>query len=269
MSIYSVLFGNNYPGTANGLDGCITDLNYYKTVSDKFNANKIETVTNKDCTKATLLSTMRDMLKLAKRGERVLITYSGHGTKVPPGVQAWVPYDFDWDDSDTWLTYDELDRLFLKYEAEGVQVVVISDSCHSQADPRLHFRDLKKKAQAKNKFIAPPDYVSRKIISDPFNRNVLSADQDDILLAGCQKNQTSADALINDAYHGAFSYALELGLKDFMSGKVKAPPSYQKLVMQARAWLAQNDYDQVPSANGDPKLLQAPFLGEMSVRKRK
>lgn len=253
---YGVIYGLNYTQRPElKLNGCHNDAGFWSTQMQPFEGGFLKQLSpNNTC--ATMESMLVEQLSKAQEGDHVYVTFSGHGTYVPPGIQSWVPDDFDWNNPKTWFTYDKLDHLLLQHEKRGVIVVVISDSCHSRADPRLHFRSLGMNPHPTlNRFLPPPEWIDKKVVADPFNRNVITADQDDLLLSGCQKKQTSADAWIAGQYWGAFTYALSLVLK---AGR---PVSYQRAVLQARAWLAQHGYSQVPSADGDPMSLQLPFFG--------
>lgn len=257
---YGLIFGINYKKSSMELNGCLNDADYWQSFMKKSNFTDVVVKKESECKRRQMVDEIIKVLGKAKTGDLVAITYSGHGTIIPPGTQSWVPYDFSWSNSSTWLTYDKLDQLFLEHEARGVTVVVLSDSCHSKADPRKGFRSLDKARVVKSRFLEPPDYIEKKIIASPFDRNILTSNQDDILLSGCQKAQTSADAEFDDKFFGAFTFSLTTVLAPFMNGKVKNPPSYTEAVSKARIWLAQNEFDQIPSADGDPKLLSQPLF---------
>jgi hypothetical protein len=266
MAFNAVLFGDNYKASDMELNGCINDTDYWENLYSGQKASVLLTQRNSQMTKARMVETLVSGLTKTPDNGLLYVNFSGHGTIVPPGIQSWVPDDFDFDKPETWFTYDELDRTFMKHEKRGVLVVVISDSCHSAADPRKHFRSLAEPKKTRNRFLQPPAHILRRIVSEPFNRNVLSANQDDILLSGCRREQTSADAYIDGDYHGAFTYSLSRSFQDFLKGRGPAP-SYRNAVLKSRAWLATNGYDQVPGAAGDPKLLDLPFFTPIPVTK--
>lgn len=261
---HAVVFGMNYAGRSGigTLNGCLTDAHYWAGLVKEIGFDSSKVYLERTCTRTAMFTAIETTIKKARAGDLVAICYSGHGTIVPPGIQSWVPYDFNWKKPSTWLTYDELDHLLLEHEERGVLVVVITDSCYSKADPRKHFRKLSDRTRIR--FLEPPPEIQCRIVASPFHRNVLTADQDDVLLAGAQRTQTSADDYIDGAFHGAFTYALSEALA------AKPNVSYQQAVIKARAWLAENDYDQVPSANGSPASLQQIFFKAVSkpVRRR-
>ena len=267
---WGLAMGLNYPNTSNALNGCVedaTDLNAcmhggvgvanaqeWMKLLGAFDGAAM--MTNAQCTKASMVTAISNLLDKAQSGDLAVISYSGHGTLLPPGLQSWVPHDFDWNNHQTWLSYDELDHIFLTHERRGVTLVVLSDSCHSQADPTKHFREfgVPNAHPTKNRFLEPPQFIKDAIVADPFDRNVLTSDQDDLLLAGCAKDQTSADAYIDEKYHGAFTYALLHALK------ANPNATYREVVLRARAYLASNGYDQVCSGNGASSILGTKFF---------
>jgi hypothetical protein len=142
----------------------------------------------------------------------------------------------------------------MEHEAKGVRVVLIFDSCHSAADPRLHMRTRNAFIHApKTRFLAPPPEMLKRTRGMPFDRNVITSDMDDVLLAGCAREQTSADAWIEDGWHGAFTYALNQAVG-------QPAVTYLEAVLGARKWLAGQGYDQTPQACGSPELLDRPFF---------
>lgn len=242
---YLVGFGINYPGTANALNGCINDLNWYSSLAKLKNFDLIEAYTNSQCTKAAMVQYLNDALHKTQTDDLFVYTYSGHGTIVP-NCQSLVPGDFSFSNPNTWLTYNKLDEIFLPHEMRGVKIVAVHDSCHSSANPILGWRGVNPHP-IKNRFIDPPKFIMERIVADPFDRNLLTSQKSILLLSGCQKSQTSADFYCTDdnTYHGAFSYYLE------QAYKANPAMSYFDLVIQARALLAKNGFNQVPGADGD------------------
>jgi hypothetical protein len=75
-----------------------------------------------------------------------------------------------------------------------------------------------------------------------------------VLIAACRDDQTSADAWIDGAYHGAHTYylcrALANGGRDL---------SCRALVSATGTALSRAGFDQVPQLEGPAKLLALPF----------
>ena len=252
MKRIGLTIGINYPGSDHELSGCLADSRQWGKRLAAF--DDVAVLEDARATKKEIVNAFKAQLWKAVEGDLVLVTYSGHGTIVPPGSQAIVPVDFDWNDPETWVTYDDIDRLLVQAEKIGVRVVLIFDSCHSAADPRQHMRDRDVNPHPpKARFLTPPPDAVRRTLGNPFDRNTITSDQDDILLAGCARVQTSADAWIDGAWHGAFSFALDKGIDSETT-------SYRDAVLSARIWLATQGYDQTPQACGAPEQLDKPFF---------
>jgi metacaspase-1 len=245
----ALTFGLNYPGTSNALEGCVNDSEYWASL---FTARKFASVTNLQngkCTCNAMLDAISKLLTASQPGDLAVICYSGHGSIVSPGIQSLIPHDFKWNNPNTWLTYDKLDQELLAHEQRNVRVVLLFDSCHSAADPRKHMRGIEKD---RVRFLPPPEFIVRRTRGYPFGRNIITADQDDLLLSGCRKEQTSADTSFNGKAWGAYTFACKSVLD-------KNPRiSYQGLILGARTFLSKQNFDQSPQACGDPSLLSQP-----------
>lgn len=252
MKKYAVIFGLNYPGSGNDLNGCLNDAAFWQNYAQQKGFDSINVMLNNQCSKMAMVTAINDALNKSQPDDLVIIAYSGHGTIIPPGSQSLVPDDFSFDLPSSWLTYDELDRIYLPHEIRGVKIVAIHDSCHSKANPLLHWRAMNSHP-TKNRFLEPPPHITERITTDALNKSVLTSPKGAVLLSGCMKQQTSADAYIDNAYHGAFTYSLSTALSN---------PSinYFDAVLRARAWLASNGYDQVPGADGDMLFKQRAFF---------
>ena len=67
----------------------------------------------------------------------------------------------------------------------------------------------------------------------------------EILLSGCKSNQTSADAYINNDYHGAMSYHAIKAITD-----ANYNLTYAELQKRVVSMLEEENYDQVPQLEG-------------------
>jgi hypothetical protein len=67
-----------------------------------------------------------------------------------------------------------------------------------------------------------------------------------VLWAGCKDNQTSADAYINGAYNGAFTYNFGKHMRD-TGGRI----SRKELLGRIRQSLRHNNYSQVPQLEAE------------------
>ena len=115
----------------------------------------------KKATRANALAAMRAAAKTLKAGDLFFLTYSGHGGQVPD-----VTGEEDDKKDETWCLYDgELidDELYLELSrfAEGVRVLVLSDSCHSGTVTRAPPPMLGRAAPAGRSKMMPPAVAMR------------------------------------------------------------------------------------------------------------
>jgi hypothetical protein len=157
MNFYSLHIGLNavdaghYQGWDGRLNACEADaLSMQQLVLSLADAPHIKPPTayqttlllTKQATRATVLEALAKYARLCKPGDFFLLTYSGHGGQLP---------DQDGDEADnmdeTWVLYDAQlvdDELYLAYSefAEGVRILVLSDSCHSGSVLRAAYQEL-------------------------------------------------------------------------------------------------------------------------------
>jgi len=183
------------------------------------------------------------------------------------------PYDHDWGNP---LRDDDLKRRFDPVPLEA-NLTIVSDSCHSgtvnkpitpQQVPRVLFVPPEVSARIAAKVArrdaAFEDYVLaeyRRLVGatppaeldarvseflaralDRFKANrfqFVDTRLNNVLLAGCQDVQTSADAYIDGDWHGAFTYNLVRAI-DEAGGEL----TYGQLIERAGAGIA--EYQQVP-----------------------
>jgi hypothetical protein len=146
---YALVIGINYIKTPElRLNGCCKDAyNIKELLQNRFgflNTN-ISILTDEvpNISKEPNTSNIEEELgrladKASKNGKFIVIFYSGHGTQTPDERgkdfeidgkdECWVFSDFR---SKGYFTDDKLNSLFLDKLGENVNVLVISDSCHS------------------------------------------------------------------------------------------------------------------------------------------
>ncbi len=139
MAKKAVLVGvNRYRIPGSDLRGCVPDVkNMSRLIQGQygFDAGDITMLTDFDATKKAMEEAITGMVKGAKRGDVLLLHFSGHGSNVPDDNdeeadnrdEILCPTDLDWYDPfrDDWLrnVFDGL--------SAGVSLTMISDSCHS------------------------------------------------------------------------------------------------------------------------------------------
>lgn len=270
----AVVFGiNKY--THAPLKGCINDtLLMYKVLSEKFPfpAQNINYWSDLDVTRKMMIDGVNEAKKGLQPNDIFLVHYAGHGSQVvvndmtetdeADGLdEILCPIDMDWQNP---LRDKEFGSM-LKDVPNGVKVVVILDCCHSGTGLRGN--------TTTNRYIAPPpsNLLQNPLISldDDLNFLLPTPTKDDvrttqhrflvntqdnlILLAACQDNQTAADAMINGRYHGAFTFNL---VKTLAESDYKI--TYRKLMEGIHTNIA--SFQQKPQLECDERFLDTFFL---------
>lgn len=281
MAKKAVLIGiNRYRIPGADLRGCVPDV---KNMSDLlqrlygFDAADIQMITDFDATKKAMQDAITGLIQGGNRGDVLLLHYSGHGSNVPDdnGDEAdnrdeiLCPTDLDWYDPlrDDWLrsVFDGL--------RDGVNLTMISDSCHSGTVTRA---------------LEPPDApIIERYLPSPWDlaavesgRSLAGAtrgtlhkapeeerskrdivpvdDMAEVLISGCRADQTSADAAINGGFAGALTYNLVEAIDE-----ATKQLSYRELHDATCAKLKRGRYDQIPQLEGNKARLDQPFLAPL------
>lgn len=269
MAKKALLIGvNRYQIPGSDLRGCVNDVNNIKGALTKFfgfKDNDLATLIDADATTKKIQAGISSLLKKSKKGDVLLLHFSGHGSNVPDddGDEAderdeiLCPTDLDWKKplTDDWLrkTFDGL--------PSGVNLTVIFDCCHSGTATRA---------------ITPPDApIKERYLPSPWDLvavesgralkgkvkvgmgapkkagktrgalDVVGANIPEILITGCRFDQTSADAFIRGSYNGALTYNLVATLTA-KRGKL----SYRDLHAGALKQIRQGKYTQIPQLEG-------------------
>ncbi len=165
-------------------------------------------------TREGVIQGIRSAARSLKTGDCFLLTYAGHGGTVPDEEG----YDDEEDDIDeTWCLYDgqilddELHELWAEF-AEGVRVLVLSDSCHSGTitkDP-----DAPEGEVPAGRFMPPAEAVRTFTNNSPFYVAIQQALPENPsslharvrLISGCQDDQYSMEH--PSIPHGRFTATL-------------------------------------------------------------
>ena len=220
-----------YGGWTGPLAACEFDANDMTAIAQAKGMRPTVLLTKK-ATRQTTLDAMRAAAKALKAGDLFFMTYSGHGGQVPD-VTGEEPDKKD----ETWCLYDGQlidDELYFELSrfAEGVRILVFSDSCHSGTVTReARFVPTTHPAQRPKlmpEAVAMRTYREHQGFYDKLQRDVAAAaggrivDPDTalanvtvsgrltgvvdkfkaacILVSGCQDNQTSMDGDHNGAF---------------------------------------------------------------------
>ncbi len=185
---------NAYPRSP--LQGCVNDARDW-AAELAHRGYSVALVLDQAASKEGLVAALRSLVDGAKWGDRLVFTYSGHGTYVP---------DRDGDEADRRdealvcadmqvLTDDEMYGLMSGLR-RGVRLTIISDSCYSGT--------LQRSLDPEVRFLAPEhlglEPVRRKRgASKPRGVN--------ILLSGCAEDEVSYDAKFGERWRGAMTAA--------------------------------------------------------------
>ncbi len=270
---------NRYKVPGADLRGCVNDVTNLKAALLKhfsFQEKNIKILTDLKATKKAMQDGITRLLKGAKRGDVLLIHYSGHGSNVPDdnGDEAdsrdeiLCPTNLDWKDP---LTDDWLRTAFDKVPAD-VNLTVIMDCCHSGTNTRvLVSRD----APIIERFLpCPLDLLAvesgrrltgevkgkRATLEERAKRkkDIIDVNIPEVLVTGCRDTQTSADAHIGGSYNGALTYNLVAAMEE-KSGKL----TYGELHSRTLRLLKDGGFDQVPQLEGRASTFDRPFLASL------
>jgi len=261
MKKQALLVGiNDYQGI-NDLQGCINDVTNVRSLLKTFfgfSNNEIRVLTDSRATKKNILTRLEKMVRSAASGDYLIFQFSGHGSQIRDREddeladhmdEIICPYDMNWDDG---FISDDMLREILRNLKKGVRMEILLDSCHSGTGTRdiSHYATSAELylEYSKNRYLAPPVDIECRYLGEEDLLKPLRSFQTDkeialnhILWAGCRDNQTSADAMIDGNYNGAFSYYFCKHVRE--SGGII---SRADLLFRVKNSLKYNKYDQVP-----------------------
>jgi hypothetical protein len=264
MKSRALLVGiNKYSMEGCDLQGCVNDVTNMRDVLLKhfrFTVGDIRVIVDERATKEAIIERLRWLVKSARKGDRLLFHYSGHGSQIRDRDgdelkdhldELLCPHDMDWEG--TYITDDTLREIFADLPKE-INLEVVLDCCHSGTGTRqvLAMEGLPRDLSFTPRFLEPPvdilcrledDLPVRRIVrpSNPLRGAATEMAPGHVLFSGCRANQTSADAMIGGHYNGAFTYYLCKHLRDTQGGAVRSD-----LLKRVRASLKFNGFDQVP-----------------------
>ena len=227
----ALLFGINAYRGGNSLNGCLNDLETVKNSLPEFQHRIFR---DREVTKRRFKDEILYAFQNAEPGDIIYVHYSGHGSFVPDLNNEEIDgYDECLYLIDGPLIDDETGALFLM-KPEDVFLIVGMDCCYSGTNTRdmdlSRFMPPKKSTPAHQR-------IKRAI---PFNL-------DYILMSACAENETSADALINGIWQGAFTF--------YAFNSLSRGLTYRKWFEQLRLRLPNKNFDQTPQIEGSDELL--------------
>lgn len=272
---------NKYRIPGADLRGCVNDVRSVEGVLKEFfgfKASNIRTVLDYRATTVRMKEEIVKLVTGAVPGDVLFLHYSGHGSNVPDtsGDEAdhrdeiFCPTDLDWSAP---LLDDFLRATFAKVP-KGVNLTVLSDSCHSGSATRAFLppdtkesiprylpcpldiwaaesgRDLQGAPRGKL-----PMLVTAARDGGNVEKDVTAVNMPDVLFSGCLDTQTSADAFINGTYNGAMSYHLVKAIRS-KGGKL----TNRELHAETLRLVKKGGYSQTPQLSGKAANLDHPFL---------
>ncbi len=277
MGKKALLIGiNRYKIPGADLRGCVNDVKNMQVILTQqygFAGKDVTILTDFAATTKAMQAAVSKLIRDARKGDVLLLHYSGHGSNVPDanGDEAdhrdeiLCPTDLDWKKPflDDWLrkTFDSL--------RAGVSLTAIMDCCHSGSNTRVLLppdapiiprylpspwdlmaaesgRKLRGKVQGS---------LRRSTAAKRKKKDVVDVAISELLIAGCRDTQTSADAHLGGTFNGALTYSLVDVLK-----KAGGTISYRQLHEQTMKQLRQGGFDQVPQLEGMAAKFDRPFL---------
>ena len=280
MSKKAVLIGiNRYQIAGADLRGCVNDVKNMRAVLTQrygFKSNDIETITDTQATKKGMDSAIRKLVQGGRKGDVLLVHYSGHGSNVPDndGDEAdgrdeiLCPTDLDWKNPflDDWLrkTFDSL--------RSGVNLTIITDSCHSGTvtravqppdAPRIPRYlpspwDLAAVESGRSLRGSVKTELRKSSRATRKKQDIIEVDMPEVLITGCRADQTSADASLGGTFNGALTYNLVAAIT-----AAKQPLTHRQLHVATLSKLKRGSFDQVPQLEGAKGRLDQPFLAPL------
>jgi len=245
-----LLIGINYLKTTSQLNGCINDCKNIKQILiNVLNYKEEDLVVLTDDqphnlpTKQNIIEEIEKLVNNVKKNDikEIWLSYSGHGSQIKDtngdekdGLDEVIcPLDFERNGfiSDDWL-FENL----IKVLPNDVTLFVLMDCCHSGTILDLPY-----------------------ILNDGIYQVDSKADTKNlcrtVLISGCRDEQTSADAMIDNNYSGAMSWAFIKSLKD-----CNFDVNMKNLIINMNKLMKDNKYSQIPTLSSTKyEILQTKF----------
>jgi len=260
----------NYPSAT--LQGCVNDAQAMSSLLTGllgFADDDISLLTDVDATKENIMSRLQEMVAEAITGQAnyLVFSLSSHGTQVPDlsgdeedaADEAFCPHDLA-QAGDVWdpnfiISDDELHDLFVTLP-KGVLLEVYLDTCHSGTGLKAIDMLLTRRPR----YMPPPSLLAFKKVEGKQSRGLVrkliqQEPVHHILWTGCRSDQTSADALIDGTWHGAFTYFF---CKEMLACANKL--SRKEILKKIRKDLVAGDYTQIPQLECEATVRNKPVL---------
>lgn len=267
MSGYALLIGINYVGQDAELSGCANDARALKeflvAVCGYLDANITMMLDDGDAstpvapTRANMVSGIAETLQKAVRGDKVVMSYSGHGGQTGASVARRAQesdgkdeYLYPVDASTAGVLLDDtLKELLLKHTKPGVQVTILTDACHSGTVWDM-----------------PMNYIVQRNTVVPLSEprpDKRWRSLDIVAISGCLDRQTSADAYIDETPCGAMTNAFLRSMALYRNVNTSHLLLFVNLLLSAQNYA---QHPQVSTSRALTKsVLSAPFIQRIAV----
>lgn len=219
-------------GTEGLLKGAVFDAKYMKTTAVESSFSRIQLCcTPETTTRKTIIGAIELAGKELIDGDTFLVTYSGHGGRLPN-----LNGDIESNDEDqTWCLYDgqliddELKALW-KCFAKGVRIIIVSDSCFAGSINKWNGSLLQKNLLSRKKVfddeVLLNIYQKHKAFYDGILMKQNIPDKDIVagilLISSCRDTEVSIDGDLNGAFTASFKKAFREGPYDNYHQLMKA-----------------------------------------------
>lgn len=252
MKIYTLQIALNqyHPESpVSSLSGCENDIqNLTSYLESRFSKDQLSScaLINETATYENIIKHFGEVhLLKAKKGDIVLIQYSGHGARemAAPQFAAYAPEG----KQETWICYDsrlpghydlsdkELAVLIARIATKGIQVILLFDCCHAGSGTRSLNSQLSKARQWDDRKDVRP---LETYLDGYFINNAHLPVAQHLLLAACEKREKAYELISNE---GSFTSHLLSILKS-----QKGPISYAQLFAQTKMLMQRISANQTP-----------------------
>jgi hypothetical protein len=226
----------HYNGRPRALTGCENDARDMAAIS-RTNQFQNMILLTRQATTSRLLQLIANEATRMMAGDRLLVTFAGHGTRVRDS-NSDEPDRFD----EAWLLYDrillddELYHAFTRFRS-GVRVIVVADSCYSDTSVRSQtgiaaFSSRSIPIDFSNDVLLTNKQHYQRAFSVTLSSTSSNLNCSLILLAACQATQVARDGVRNGLFTEKLKQVWAGGrftgdYRSFMRRIRSAMPSYQ------------------------------------------
>ncbi len=142
--LYGLVIGIDEYAHEASLEGAVNDAEDIAESLEKLSPQQVVVLTNGEATRARITQEWRRLLRLAKRGDTIVLTYAGHGSQEADRLprdesdgldESFLLGKFNRDEESPAhsqrLRDDTFYEWFLAAQAKGVRVIFVADACHS------------------------------------------------------------------------------------------------------------------------------------------